>query len=101
MSVHDEGYYRNASCALNLISRFYFARPSFCHVDGTHLSKYYINVVLKKSLSYLHVPVWGYKNHSFRIGMVTTLIKDGRSDEEIKCMGRRKSHAFEDCIRTY
>lgn len=75
-----------------------------CHFDGTYLSRYQFSAVLKKSLAYLHVPAHGYykgyKNHSFRIGMATALSEEGRSDEEIKRIGRWKSRAFESYIRS-
>jgi hypothetical protein len=64
------------------------------------LSRYQFNAVLKKSLAYLHVPAQRYKNHSFRIGMTIALSEEGRSDEEIKRMGRWKSRAFEGYIRS-
>ena len=73
----------------------------FGHFDGTHLSRYQFNAVLKKSLAYLHLPAQGYKKHSFRIGMATASNEEGRSVEEIKRMGRWKSCALEGYIRSY
>ena len=65
-----------------------YSGPLFCYFDKAPLSRYQFNAVLKKALAYLNIPAQGYKNHSFRIGMATTLCADGRSDEEIKRMGR-------------
>ena len=71
-----------------LLERGSYSGSLFCHFDKTPLSRYQFNAVLKKALAYLNIPAQGYKNHSFRIGMATALCADGRSDEEIKRMGR-------------
>ena len=82
-----------------LLVRGSYSGPLFCHFDKIPLSRYQFNAVLKKALAYLNIPAQGYKNHSFRIGMATALCADGRSDEEIKRMGRWKSSAFQGYIR--
>ena len=82
-----------------LLVRGSYSGPLFCHFDKIPLSRYQFNAALKKALAYLNIPAQGYKNHSFRIGMATALCADGRSDEEIKRMGRWKSSAFQGYIR--
>ena len=62
-----------------LLERGSYSGPLFCHFDKTPLNRYQFNAVLKKALVYS--------------------CADGRSDEEIKRMGRWKSSAFQGYIR--
>lgn len=66
--------------------------PLFCHFDGRPLSKYQFSTLLKKSLAVLGLAEANFKSHSFRIGMATTLVMEGMSDENIKFLGRWKSN---------
>lgn len=70
-----------------------------CHIDGSPLTYYQFNQVLKKSLSFLRLDVTTFKSHSFRIGAATYLYMQGAPEQEIKAKGRWHSNAFQSYIR--
>lgn len=71
----------------------------FCHIDGSPLTYYQFNQVLKKSLSFFRLDVTTFKSHSFRIGAATYLYMQGAPEQEIKAKGRWHSNAFESYIQ--
>lgn len=73
--------------------------PFLIHYDGSPVTSYQFNQVLKKVLEFSGMPANLYKSHSFRIGGATYLHLLGKSDEEIKAIGRWKSNAYKGYIR--
>ena len=79
-------------------------RPQFggtflCHFDGSPVTVYQFNSVLKKVLELSGIQNKRYKSHSFRIGGASLLFLEGKSEEEIKSLGRWKSNAYKSYIR--
>ncbi|XP_061196930.1 uncharacterized protein LOC133205188 isoform X2 [Saccostrea echinata] len=70
-----------------------------CHMDGSPMTYYQFNQVLKKVLSFLKLDTSTFKSHSFRIGAATSLYMQGTPEQEIKTMGRWKSNAFKSYVR--
>ena len=70
-----------------------------CHFDGSPVTSYQFNNILKKVLVFSGVGTTFYKSHSFRIGGATYLHSIGKTDEEIKLLGRWKSNAYKNYIR--
>ena len=73
--------------------------PLFLHFDGTPLSTYQFNQVLKKCISAIGLNANDFSSHSFRIGAATSAAMCGISEEDIKRLGRLKSAAFKFYIR--
>lgn len=73
--------------------------PFFCHFGGKPLTRFQFTAILSKVLKYLGVDTTLYKSHSFRIGAASLYYEQGKSEEEIKVMGRWKSQAFQSYIR--
>ena len=72
----------------------------FLFHDGTTLSRPRLCQELHRVLRSAGVDVTGYSGHSFRIGAATTAAKNGLSDSLIQTLGRWKSAAFLEYIRT-
>ena len=73
--------------------------PLFCHFDGTPLTRYQFNAVLRKVLSFTDTPEGRVKGHSFRIGAASTAASMGISVEQISSMGRWRSPAVTTYMR--
>lgn len=74
--------------------------PLFCHFDGSPLSAYQFNSVLKMALEFAGLKDRYFKSHSFRIGGATSMYKNGQKIEEIKQRGRWNSNAYKLYIRS-
>ena len=79
-------------------------RPQFggtflCHFNGSPVTAYQFNAILKKVLEFSGIQNKFYKSHSFRIGGATYLFGEGKSEDEIKSLGRWKSNAYKSYIR--
>jgi site-specific recombinase XerD len=72
----------------------------FCHFDGSPLTTYQFNAVLKKALSFAGLRDGYFKSHSFRIGGATCMFKQGYQIHEIKSRGRWRSSAYRSYIRS-
>lgn len=86
------------------LSNYLVCRPKcngtfLCHFDGSPVTAFQFNSILKKVLEFSGIQNTFYKSHSFRIGGATYLHSIGKSDEEIKLLGRWKSNAFKSYIR--
>ena len=55
---------------------------------------------LRQALTAAGIDTAGYSGHSFRIGAATTAAQAGFSDSLIQALGRWKSSAFQEYIRT-
>lgn len=79
-------------------------RPNYpgqllCHIDGSPLTYYQFNQVLKRALSFLKIDTSTFKSHSFRIGAATHMYLQGIPENDIKVKGRWRSDAFKSYIR--
>lgn len=91
-------------CPVNTMQRYLSARGFFpgnlfCHSNSSPLTRYQFSAVLSKAISHAGLSSQHYKSHSFRIGRATSLAIAGVSSEEIKKLGRWKSHAYSSYIR--
>ena len=68
--------------------------PLFVHGDGSSLTQFQFQSVLKKAARFLGWPSAGFSSHSFRIGAATSAALNGATAEHIMAMGRWKSSAF-------
>jgi Phage integrase family/Phage integrase, N-terminal SAM-like domain len=73
--------------------------PLFCHFDGSPLTTFQFNYVLKRALKFAGLENTRLKSHSFRIGGATSLFKSGVPISEIKYRGRWQSNAYRSYIR--
>ncbi|KAJ8315074.1 hypothetical protein KUTeg_007224, partial [Tegillarca granosa] len=71
----------------------------FIHEDGSPLTRYQFNAVLRKSIIKLGLPVSVFSSHSFRIRAATTLALKGLDPSIIQSLGRWRSDAFSKYIR--
>ena len=75
------------------------ARPKvqgalFCHLNHKYLTRYQVVSVLKKRFKVSELNPNDFNTHSFRIGAATSFSVLGKSNDEIKKLGRWKSSAF-------
>ena len=68
--------------------------PLFIHPDGCPIAKAQFVQILNQSLSAAGLPSTFYKSHSFRIGAASYAMETGKSDTQIRSLGRWKSNAF-------
>ena len=69
--------------------------------DGSPVTPDNARAVLKDILSKLGLEASMYGMHSFRVGRTSDLIKCNCSIEEVKCIGRWKSHTVYRYIRNW
>ena len=74
--------------------------PLFIFQNGTTLSKTRLVTALKNALYTVGIDATGYSGHSFRIGAATAAASAGLNDSLIQSLGRWKSAAFLEYIRT-
>lgn len=91
-------------CPVRALSNFIEIRPPgggplFVHLDGSPLTYYQINFVIKKCVEKVGLPSKFFSSHSFRIGAATSAASSGCSEETIKLYGRWKSAAMTGYIR--
>lgn len=94
----------NDVCPIHTLRAFLCIRPQisgplFCHLNGNALTRFQFHSVLKKTLQFSDLDVKAYNTHSFRIGAATSAYMAGKSDDEIKCMGRWSSTSFQRYVR--
>ena len=68
--------------------------------DGTYLTRGIFSARLADTLQEAGIDSKGYNTHSFRIGVATTANEKGISDVNIKMLGRWKSNAYQQYVRT-
>ena len=76
-----------------------FDGPLFCHFNGEYLTAYQFSQMLKKCVKFLGIDTSTFKSHSFRIGCASDLFVRGKTEDEIKEIGRWKSNAYKSYIR--
>jgi hypothetical protein len=68
--------------------------PLFIHLNYRVVTRFHICSILKSALRFDGNNPGQYNTHSFRIGAATTAIMLGKTDDQIKQMGRWKSNTF-------
>ena len=91
-------------CVVRNLKSYLNFRPKidgylFCHLNHKQVTRFQFLAVLKKALSFSNMNPDDYNTHSFRIGAATSAAIAGKSDDEIKYMGRWKSGSFVRYIR--
>lgn len=91
-------------CAVHNLKAFIQLRPKvagplFCHLNHIAISRYQFLVVLRAALNFVGLNADDFNTHSFRIGAATTAAIAGKTDDEIKSMGRWNSNSFRSYIR--
>ena len=74
--------------------------PLFLTANGTYLTRGIFSARLADTLQEAGVDSKGYNTHSFRIGAATTANERGISDVNIKMLGKWKSNAHQQYVRT-
>jgi len=98
--------YKEALCCpvrtiLDFISTRGTARgPLFCWPDGAPIKRNSFVEQLNRALRFCKLDPALYKSHSFRIGAATWAAAKGFTDTQIRQLGRWKSNAFFQYIRT-
>ena len=92
-------------CPISAMLGYLARRPPdpgflFLFRDGTPLSRARLCHELRLALMTAGVDTTGYSGHSFRIGAATTAAQVGLTDSFIQTLGRWKSAAFLEYIRS-
>ena len=92
-------------CPISNMQSYLDVRPNiegtlFCHLNGKPLSRYQVSSMLRKVMRFIGLNDEEYNTHSFRIGAATTASLMGKSDDEIKKLGRWSSNVFSKYIRS-
>lgn len=88
-----------AKCPVAMLKQYLLVRGSqqgylFIHPNATSITRSQFNEILRNTLSFIGLSPTQYKGHSFRIGACTWLMKQGKSDSQIRQRGRWHSNAF-------
>ena len=94
----------NEICPLQSLKAFLQIRlgndgPHFCHINGKSLTRFQFQTVLNKGLKFLSLNTSRFNTHSFRIGAATSAFMSGKTENQIKTMGRWMSSSFQRYIR--
>lgn len=73
----------------------------FIYKNGSPVSRSHFSDALNGALSFTGLSAQRYKGHSFRIGAATWAMQIGKTDSQIRVMGRWHSNAFLKYIRPY
>ena len=92
------------ACPLEALLAFIKSRgdavgPLFSYPDGSGFFRNKFAKLLALVLRHIGLNPNLYKGHSFRIGAATQAAADGKSDADIRCLGRWRSDAFKKYIR--
>ena len=92
------------SCPVELLSKNLALRgtgpgPIFITVDGLPVSRSKFSQHLSRAIQLFGLAPSRYKGHSFRIGAASQAAERGRSDAQIRALGRWKSNAFQRYVR--
>ena len=91
-------------CPVQSLSKFIDTRPEsssmlFVHRNGSQLTRYQFQAVLKKASKFLGWQPKKFSSHSFRIGAATTAAMNGVHESLIMKKGRWKSSAVKSYFR--
>jgi integrase len=92
-------------CPIKTMEEYFQVRgntpgPLFSTATGGPITRSFFNEQLRLTLAFCRYPSTKFTSHSFRIGAATTAAAQGRSDAQIRLLGRWKSAAFKKYIRT-
>ena len=92
-------------CPVRLLQQYLGVRGAkpgalFQNLGGCAVTRSQFNKALKNALHFCRLPASKYKGHSFRIGAATEACKLGKSDSQIRQLGRWNSNAFQKYIRS-
>jgi hypothetical protein len=95
---------KKKNCPFQNIKLFFKMRPKikgplFIHLNYIVVTRFHICSIIKSALRIAGYNPGQYNTHSFRIGAATTAIMLGKTDDQIKQMGRWKSNTFQTYIR--
>lgn len=98
-------YKEDLCCPVRTILDFISTRgtargPLFCWPDGAPIKRNFFVEQLNRALRFCKLDPALYKSHSFRIGAATWAAAKGFTDTQIRQLGRWKSNAFLQYIRT-
>ena len=91
-------------CAVKILHNYLNMRepsplsPLFLHFDGSYLTRFQFNAILRKTLQFCGVKDH-IRSHSFRIGGTSELARKGVLDNDIQKWGRWASDAYSSYIR--
>lgn len=91
-------------CVIDNLRKYIQLRPKidgplFCHLSHNALNRNQFLAVLRAALNFVGLDADEFNTHSFRIGAATTAALAGKTDDEIKSMGRWNSNSFRSYIR--
>lgn len=92
-------------CPVRQLEIFYRLRgnvmgPVFINIDGSLVGRDEFVRMLQKTLSHIGLSGDCYKSHSFRIGACCHAMEQGKSETQIRLLGRWHSNAFLRYIRS-
>lgn len=91
------------ACPVTAVAEFLTYRRGvghfLVHEDGSSLSRYQFQAVLKRCLAAVGVCPGEYGTHSFRIGAATEAARAGLSEIEVQRIGRWRSSCFAGYVR--
>ena len=73
--------------------------PLFCHLNGKAVTRYQFYTILRSALKFINFDVNNFNTHSFKIGAATSAFLSGKSEDDIKRLGRWSSTCFQRYIR--
>jgi hypothetical protein len=87
------------NCPVYQLESYYRLRgnvmgPVFINIDGSLVGRDQFVRMLEKSLSHIGLSGGCYKSHSFRIGSCCHAMEQGKSETQIRLLGRWHSNAF-------
>ena len=99
--IHKQGgeYCPYISLIDYLSCRGFSQGPVFRFIDGAPVSRSYFTTKLRNCISFCGLDPKRFKSHSFRIGSASHLTSLGKSDLQIKLLGRWNSDSFLRYIR--
>lgn len=91
------------ACPIRVVSAFLEIRVQgdmfLVHEDGSPVSRFQLQSVLKRCLAHAGVNPVEYGTHSFRIGAATEASRAGLSNSEVQRIGRWRSACFAGYVR--
>ena len=95
---------KSTFCPIGILQQYLAVRgtkygPLFCTPNMDPIPRSRLSSTLTKCLQLLDLSPDRYKIHSFRIGAATTALLDGKTDEEIRVLGRWATTAFRKYLR--
>lgn len=91
------------ACPVSVVASFLSCRAEglhfLVHADGSPVTRFQFQLVLKKCLGHAGVSPGDYGTHSFRIGAATEASRAGLSNSDVQRIGRWRSACFAGYVR--